>query len=577
VIVYGDPAFTVSPREVGKAFEAGGPTPTIDQLRDLLIAAGQVEQAIADSGEDDRAACTVTDNIATAFVARLQREGFIGANVAEFALESNPVGPPLSPPRGEGQGEGCSNAHGPPLSSAALRIKAPEGYAFYTVFPEQHLQAAQAWLNLRDGVGRVFVVGIRSIGTSLSAIVTAALRSAKIDAQRITVRPTGDPFQRVVALDSSSKGFQHALVVDEGPGLSGSSIAAAVSALRAQGLSDVTVFPSHANAPGHAASESVRRIWEMTPKIVFPALGQSFRESWLYEPLKRKTEEILQSPVIASDDLSAGNWRNVVQGGQVSAVPAFERAKFRFRAANGRALLWKFAGLGYGPGFVRLSEQAFLRQRRAAKIGWSSPSVATEHGFMATEWIDAPLATPADLTAKTARHIARYLLDAGKLPRPDEAQQNLDRLKRMAFCNVQEGLGAEWAGRVMRLADRVKASEEMPCYGDGRLGPHEWLRSGDRLTKTDVWGHDFDHTCIGTQSLLWDIAGALLEWQMTGAEASAFCKELHTAGLLWRDEELAFYKAAYRAFRLGVATMFGDESEAEQQSAALRAELGATS
>ena len=69
-----------------------------------------------------------------------------------------------------------------------LRLKVPEGFAYYAVYPEAYAEAARA-LTL---VAPPRVIGIRSIGTTLGAMVAAA-----IDAPPpITVRPFGDPFRR---------------------------------------------------------------------------------------------------------------------------------------------------------------------------------------------------------------------------------------------------------------------------------------------------------------------------------------------------------------------------------------------
>ncbi len=68
----------------------------------------------------------------------------------------------------------------------AVEFRLPEGFAFYAVYPEQFIEAARR-LELR---GAPRVIGIRSIGTTLGAVVAAALDAPPPD----TVRPFGDPF-----------------------------------------------------------------------------------------------------------------------------------------------------------------------------------------------------------------------------------------------------------------------------------------------------------------------------------------------------------------------------------------------
>jgi len=56
-----------------------------------------------------------------------------------------------------------------------VRVKVPEGFAFYTLYPEQYCAAASRWCDEHaTSARRVLVVGVRSIGTSLSALVADA-------------------------------------------------------------------------------------------------------------------------------------------------------------------------------------------------------------------------------------------------------------------------------------------------------------------------------------------------------------------------------------------------------------------
>ena len=79
MIVYGDPAFTVSTSEIARAFATPHEARTIDQLRDLLIAAGQIEQAVADSGQNSDAPLALTDQVAEAFLAAIPVRGNRGS------------------------------------------------------------------------------------------------------------------------------------------------------------------------------------------------------------------------------------------------------------------------------------------------------------------------------------------------------------------------------------------------------------------------------------------------------------------------------------------------------------------
>lgn len=286
MIVYGDPHFTISAAAAGEKLRSlANPTDFgLAAARNLLIAAGQIEQAIADSGEV-LGFGAVTDAAATVFLKALRGEPLDGvlAYVKELIAKV----------------EWC------PRQELAMKI--PEGYAFYCLYPEQYFHAALEWMNGRAGRDRALVVGIRSIGTSLSALVKATLDGGGFAAERITVRPTGHPFERAVSLPKPLHAFSAALVVDGGPGLSGSSMAAVAKALKSAGVSDITFLPGHAGSPGAAASEVTRRIWRETPRLGRPMIGNSWHESSLYNALKSHTERLLGARVTEAVDVSGGS------------------------------------------------------------------------------------------------------------------------------------------------------------------------------------------------------------------------------------------------------------------------------
>src|SRR5439155_1648104 len=110
-----------------------------------------------------------------------------------------------------------------------LEVKVPEGFAFYALFPEQYCASFVKWIadHCSACPKRAVVAGIRSIGTTLSALGSAALTALGWEAGRITIRPTGHPFQRRVEMKPADLSrTSSALIVDEGPGLSGSSMVA---------------------------------------------------------------------------------------------------------------------------------------------------------------------------------------------------------------------------------------------------------------------------------------------------------------------------------------------------------------
>jgi len=189
-MVYGDPEIRCSLFEaldpVEQSLSDSGLAANLDDLRTRLIRIGQLEQAIADIDEDSAfhsQSASLTDAAARLFVECFNGNVRQPVKVRELtrALRRHDA-----------------------IPDQPLRIKVPEGFEFYALFPEQYIAASGKFIAsckaARDGGSlRVLVIGIRSIGTTLSAVVKAALESHGGLVQRRTMRPRGDPFNRHAA------------------------------------------------------------------------------------------------------------------------------------------------------------------------------------------------------------------------------------------------------------------------------------------------------------------------------------------------------------------------------------------
>src|SRR5437763_11114065 len=127
-----------------------------------------------------------------------------------------------------------------PARPERVELKLPEGFGFYGVYPEAYIAATRR-LKLN---GVPIVIGIRSIGTTLGAVVAAALGAPP----PITVRPFGDPFAREVELPGEVDPGAHHVSVDERPGQSGSASGAVADQLEPPGSPTrrARLLPSHA-------------------------------------------------------------------------------------------------------------------------------------------------------------------------------------------------------------------------------------------------------------------------------------------------------------------------------------------
>jgi hypothetical protein len=541
VIVYGDAevesTFDAMLESVATRVRATDPA-SLDDLRTLLVRAGQLEQALADDSEARdavRGAEQLTDAVAEAFVGH-----FSGANASGgYRLIENAL------------------AHLQP-ARAKLRVRIPEGFEFYTLFPEQYCVTAQRWAE-EHAVGDVLVVGIRSIGTTLSAVVRATLAQRGFQVSRWTVRPTGHPFERSVDLPRDLW-CSAAIVVDEGPGLSGSSMTCVAEALKARAI---TFFPGHENGPGPQANSMVRERWAGTGRYFTPLDDVRWSGRSLRDELSRRTKEVLGSAAMDIEDLGAGAWREHAYADRAEwpAVAAgFELSKFKVTTHSGAALLWKFTGFG-SFGAVPIAEEL----DRRARLGWTPAPLATCHGFTATRWIDGERSTCDDATPAVLNEIARYIVDTASPPLTvQETDAATRRLNHMLRHNSQElGLTTD----IPALA----AHEGLPGYGDGRMAPHEWIWTAEgRLLKTDGHDHSCDHTIVGRQPFLWDVAGVIVEWNLDSEQRAIFLNAFAELNLFVNIAALEFYVRGYAVFRAGLM-VFAMESASPDEAQRLRA------
>ena len=526
----------------------GGP----DERRGLLIEAGKLEQAVADALPGDetlRRIEAMTELAAAAFL------GFAAARSVRDALARIELAP-----------------------DRLLRLKEPEGFAFYTLYPEHYARTAELWLkNHADAPSKkAVVVGVRSIGTSLSAVVAQVLSRAGWTVRRLTVRPTGHPYRRRVELpDKALNGARFGLVVDEGPGRSGSSMAATAQALANAGLesSRIAFMPGHGGDPAAPGSEEVRRWWANTRRYVAGPDEPIFDGRSLVNALAERSG----GPVVRIEDLSAGAWRMAVYSDArawPAAFPAFERTKLRVVGADGSSVLWKFEGLTGG------AEAGASRMTELAERGWTVAPLASALGFVARPWLSGKPLRRESRDEATLVHLGRYIAAAALPPVPEsgraaalevssgrspEDRLRLERLREMLYWNVRESLGERLAERARALKG-PQSEYSGPGYGDGRLGPEEWLRRPDgKLVKVDCVGHRTDHTVIGAQPVAWDLAGAIVEWELEDQAARTLLEAFSAVGGEPPSASaLEFYRLAYAAFRLGQCAMCTGMADPEE-------------
>ncbi len=442
---------------------------------------------------------------------------------------------------------------------AEMQVSTPEGYAFHALYPEVYGEAAQSVAGLGSGLR---VIGIRSIGTSLASMVCAAANSSR---PAVTLRPVGDPFDRRLAVSraltaqlAGSPVVRYA-IVDEGPGLSGSSFAAVADFLERRGVPPARIefFPGHLGPLGPMASEKSRFRWESTHKhaISFAAvfIGRSGPSA-----LPRWADKVIGSEDERPEDFSAGGWRHRVFASQAE-WPAVhvqqERRKYLLRA-GGRLWLAKFAGLGSS------GERAFERARVLAAGGFTPPETLLRHGFVFRRWLDdaKPLSLDRgdlDRDALLAR-VGDYLaFRVQQFPTQEREGASPAELWAMARQNVGEGLGAEAVRALERIDPSALQQDLAPVATDNRMQAWEWLvlPSGEML-KADAVDHCAGHDLAACQDVAWDVAGAAVELDLSADEERRLADrvEAQCAARLSPQKRLV-YRICYLAFHLGKSVL----------------------
>ncbi|PSC06836.1 hypothetical protein SLNSH_00135 [Alsobacter soli] len=447
-----------------------------------------------------------------------------------------------------------------------IACKRGEGYAYYALYPEAYGIAAEPL----SGEIEPRVIGLRSIGTGLAAMAAAGAGAPT----PLTLRPQGHPFGRVVAPGPACRerlpvdADATYAIVDEGPGLSGSSFAGAARWLEEQGVprARIRILPSHPGEPGPQAPEERRAWWREAPKHLVTFEDLALRAPREEHRLCRWVEDVVGPLETPMEDISGGRWREALPPGEWPAVNAWqERLKYRFRA-RGQTWMAKFSGLD------ALGAAALPRARALSEAGFSPEPAGWAHGFLVERWHGGARPLSLDETRNRAfqDRVAAYLgFRAASFP-AERPGASLHELARMLEANAVEAFGPEARSAVesyrrgaMESSHRGALALERhvrPVVTDNRLHAHEWImpQAGVAL-KTDALDHAFAHDLVGCQDIAWDVAGAVVEFDLDpdAAERLRRAVERHS-GREVSPDLVRYLLPCYGAFQLGWWSMAAD-------------------
>jgi hypothetical protein len=449
--------FRETRRDVDARFLVEGLTSDIGagRIADALVRAGEIESALADArAAQTSTAMALTDSLAAAVLDGRARDD--RATRMARSLER----------------------------SGTLSVVPPEGFSYYGLHPRDF--ADRTALPPLAGLDRVAVVGLRSIGTTLSAVVCAAVRKRYGNAERRTVRPGGDPCARVTTLEpddvrwvrkNASLGAVF-VVADEGPGLSGSSLLSVVDALVAAGVPVDRVLVVCTRAPDPAtlsAADAARRWSKLRLAVVSP--DRPMADGYVCLP--------------------PGAWRSRFLPPQASWPACWPWMERRKAISHDGQVLLKFEGLG------RYGAAAAWRASVLQHAGFGPHARHAGDGWIAYDVVPGHASSPHAVDTFVVDRLAEYCAWRSSALRHD-GHVDVASIRRTAQGNAVAALGRDI---------ELDLDVARPVIADGRMMPYEWV-AGAALLKTDGTAHGDDHLLPGPADAVWDIAGAIVEWRL---------------------------------------------------------------
>ena len=484
---------------------------------DCLIQAGELEAGLADAGSH----CASTAQELTDVLA----SSFLDGNLR--LAEVQEVVKKLEPP-------------------STVEISPPEGFTYYGLHP----------IDFANVIGRIpedpescAIIGIRSIGATLSAIVLAALRTRRRPTSRITVRPTGHPYSRSMQFNSAQLDWIHQnltqaaqfLVVDEGPGRSGSTFLSVAEALCCAGVprERITLLGSREPDPDSLCATDASVRWSSFRFLAVSPSSNGRFQNFHYA--------------------GGGDWRRVLLSEQEDWPESWtQMERPKFISPDGRAL-YKFEGMGPIGARVR------VRALQLAEAGFGPAARDAGDGFVAYSLLRGQRLQSEDVSTTLLDRIADYCVyrQSNFAVRTPEPSQLLEML--------QFNLSQEFGISVPLPEDAF--STECPVIVDGRMMPHEWIATGpDQFVKIDSVDHGDNHFFPGPCDIAWDVAGIAIEWQLDTNAVRYLLDRLNQKSHFRSRANFSLYILAYCVFRLGfckmaISTVKGSPEEVRLRSA----------
>lgn len=422
-----------------------------------------------------------------------------------------------------------------------VRCAHPEGFSYYGLNPLDFADLARRMH--KELAPRIAVLGIRSVGSTLGAVVSAVWRACGRSVERTTVRPEGEPYRRKTSFNKSQLAWIREefarqadfVIVDEGPGFSGSTFLSVARALLEAGVPHSSIILMGSRPfPTHAAGSELAAEWK------------SFR-SYLID-------YGTHLPDGAGASLGGGKWRELQYSKPSYWPPCWtDQERIKHLSRDAKSFL-KFEGFG------RYGQLAQQQAGLLAEAGLSPPFLGFENGFARYAFVPGRPLRVWDLGAEMLARMAAYCaFRVQHLPSPGA---NVELLEEMMRVNVAAEL------TVPTLESPLPSLPlERPVYPDCRMLPHEWRLTPDGLLlKTDAVGHAEGHQLPGPADIAWDLAGTIIEWELSPAASRFFLNAYERLSRDPASRRVTDYLLPYAAFRMAHCRMAAEALRGQSEA-----------
>jgi hypothetical protein len=409
-----------------------------------------------------------------------------------------------------------------------LSISEPEGFSYYALHP---LDFADVTESIAGGHS-LALIGIRSIGTTLSAVAMAQLQKSHVCASRITVRPTGHPYDRkteftprqIEWIKQEVANGSTFLVLDEGPGLSGSSFLSVAESLVDQSVAPdrIILIGTRECDPAQLCAADAQKRWAR------------FRWHRVGSRINKRFAD--QTP------LSGGMWRGRLLESDAGWPPSWKAMEsLRFLAAD-QEHIFKFQGL---------AAAGIARYERAQAIHGGGFGPALEQigdGMHSYTFVRGKVLSGSAISSDLLDRIARYC--SFRVTEFSVSHSDSSQLEEMARFNFLQQTGS-----TLSLPDGCLEAEA-PVIPDGRMQLHKWVLSNSGITlKVDAVQHGDDHFLPGPADIAWDLAGVIVEWDLSVDAAEYLLRKFFSYSGIDRFKRLPQFALGYSIFRLAYCKM----------------------